>query len=167
MSEIPTPSDSGSNGTQVAVGGGLIPAEKESPLKGLPIAQRVEGLAATHSRSMGGELAANLISGIYTQLSHDLQSSKQEIIDTRAQLSKAQSDLSDAKTRIAVLEERLRTDSRDRHLKNFCIFLGTTFIGLGIDLVKSDFNTLGTISAISGTVLLIFGWISSSKGSGE
>jgi hypothetical protein len=159
MSEIPIPQDTGSAGTQEALAGELVRVDKESPFKGLPITQKIEGLAATHSRSMGGEVAANLLAGSFTQLSHDLQSTRQELTDTRKQLGQAQSDLSQASLKCAVLEDRAITDTQNRYLKNFCIFAGTTFLGIGIELCKSSFDTFGYITGGIGALLLILGWL--------
>lgn len=161
MSEIPIPQDTGSTGTQEPLLGGPARAEEESPLKGLPITQTVQGLAATHSRSMGGEVAANLIAGSFNQLSHDLQSTKQELSETRDQLRQANSDLSRANVKIATLEANTGADSRERHLKNFCIFAGTTFLGIGIELYKNNFDKFAYITGLLGTLLLLFGWIPS------
>lgn len=167
MSEIPIPPDSGSAGTQASVSGELARIDRESPLKGLPITQKVEGLAATHSRSMGGEVAANLIAGSFSQLSHDLQTTRLELNECSSQLRQRTSDLSDSRIEVAVLRERLTTSSRDRHLKNFCIFAGTTLIGIGIEFYKSPSEKAGIISGIFGIGLLIFGWVSSNQRSGE
>lgn len=159
MSDIPIPHDSGSTGNQEALTGELVRVNKDSPLKGLPIAQRIEGLAATHSRSMGGELSASLIAASFAQLSADLQSTKQELAETREQLRQSQLDLAKANQKCAVLEDREGRETQHRLLKNFCIFAGTTSIGIGIDLCKNDFDTIGYITGILGIMLLIFGWI--------
>lgn len=159
MSQIPIPQDTGSAGTQEALASELVRVDKESPFKGLPITQKIEGLAATHSRSMGGEVAANLLAGSFAQLSHDLQSTRQELTDTRGQLGRAQSDLSKASLKCAVLEDRATTDTHNRYLKNFCIFAGTTFLGIGIELYKSNFEKFGYIIFAIGALLLVLGWI--------
>lgn len=108
MSEVPIPQDSGSAGTQETLAGELVRVNKESPLKGLPIAQRIEGLAATHSRSMGGDLSASLIAGSFAQLSADLELTRKELTDTREQLRQSQADLSKANQMCAVFEDRER-----------------------------------------------------------
>lgn len=159
MPEIPIPQDTGSAGTQEALAGDLVRVNKESPFKGLPITQKIEGLAATHSRSMGGEVAANLLAGSFAQLSHDLQSTRQELSDTREQLGQVQSDLFKASLKCAVLEDRAITDTRNRYLKNFCIFAGTTFLGIGIELYKNNFDKFGYITGVLGILLLVLGWI--------
>jgi hypothetical protein len=163
MSEIPIPQDTGSAGTQESRAGELVALEKESPFKGLPIAQKIEGLAATNSRSMGGEVAANLLAGSFAQLSHDLQSTKQELTDIREELRHAQSDLSKANQKCAVFEDREGTDSQNRHLKNFCIFSGTTLLGMGIELYKNSFDKFGYITGGLGVLLLVFGWVPSRR----
>lgn len=160
MSEtLPIPQDSGSAGTQEALAGELVRVNKESPLKGLSVAQKIEGLAATHSRSMGGELSANLIAGSFAQLSADLQSAKQELTETREQLRQSQLDLSKASQKCAVFDDREKRETQHRLLRNFCIFAGTTFLGIAIDLCKNSFDTAGYVTGALGTLLLIFGWI--------
>jgi hypothetical protein len=163
MSEIPIPQDTGSTGSQEASVSELASIEKESPLSGLPITQKIEGLAATHSRSMGGELAANLLAGSFTQLSHDLQASRQELTNTRDQLRQATSDLSSARTRCAVLEALAKSDAKNRHLKNFCIFTGTVLLGIGIELSRNSFETSSYITGGLGALLLLFGWFTSNS----
>ena len=159
MEEVPIPQDTGSAGTQQPLAGELVQVNKESPLKGLPIAQKIEGLAATHSRSMGGEVAANLFAGCFAQLSHDLESTKQELTGIREQLKQSQADLSTASQKCAVFEDREKREPQHRLLKNFCIFTGTIFLGIGIDLFRNSFNTLGYITGGLGVLLLVFGWI--------
>lgn len=164
MTEIPKPTDTGSAGTQLAGSGELVTVVKESPLTGLPISQRVEGLAATHSRSMGGEVAASLIAGSFTQLSHDLQATKQELSDTRQELKQTHGELSNAKTRVAVLEERVITTEREKHLKNFSITVGTVLIGIGIELYRNNLDRLGFIVGGLGLLLVFLGWFSRTGG---
>ena len=159
MSEVPTPQDTGSTGSQEASAGELVRVNKESPLKGLPIAQRIEGLAATHSRSMGGDLSAILIAGSFAQLSADLQSTKQELTDIREQLRQSQTDLSKANMKCAVFEDRERKEPQHRHLKNFCIFAGTTILGIGIEVSRGGSDKIGYITCAIGILLLVFGWI--------
>jgi hypothetical protein len=166
VTEIPKPTETGSAGTQQAGTGALVTIAEESPLSGLPITQRVEGLAATHPRSMGGEVAANLIAGSFSQLSHDLQTTRDELNNTRGELKQALNDLSNTRTRAAVLEERASTAERDRHLKNLSITAGTVLIGIGIELYRNDFNKFGIIIGGLGLLFVFLGWFTP-KGEAE
>lgn len=162
--EIPKPTDTGSAGTQQAGTGEIVAIAKESPFAGLPITQRVEGLAATHSRSMGGEVAANLIAGSFSQLSYDLHTTRQELGDVRQELKQTIGELSHAKTRAAVLEERANAAERDRHPRNISITVGMALIAIGIDLYRSNFDKFGYIIGGFGCLLVILGWVSRKGG---
>lgn len=157
LNEIPKPTDTGSAGTQQAGIGVLVVSEK-SPLNGLPITNRVEGLAAAHPRSMGGEVAANLIAGSFSQLSHDFQTTRQELKDTRGELKGVVGELLEVKIRAAVLLERANASERDRNLKNLGITTGTILIGLGIELYRNSFEKFGYIVGGLGLLLLVLGW---------
>lgn len=164
MTEIPKPTDTGSAGTQQTGTGEVVAIAKVGPFVGLPITQRVEGLVATHSKSMGGEVAANLIAGSFGQLSYDLQSTKQELSDSRRELKQVLGELSEAKTRSAVLEERASTAERDKHLKNLSITAGTALIGIGIELYRNNFDKFGYIVGGFGLLLVVLGWFSRKGG---
>jgi len=164
VKEIPKPTETGSAGTQQAGSGALVTAAEESPLSGLPITQRVEGLAASHPRSMGGEVAANLIAGSFSQLSHDLETTRNELSAVRGELKQALNDLSDTKTRAAVLEERATAADRERHLKNLSITAGTILIGIGIELYRNNFDKSGVIVGVLGMLLVVLGWITQKGG---
>ncbi len=164
MNEIPKPTETGSAGTQQAGTSALVTVTEESPLSGLPITQRVEGLAASHPRSMGGEVAANLIAGSFSQLSHDLQTTRDELNSTRGELKQALTDLSDIRIRAAVLEERANAAERDKHLKNLSIATGTILIGIGIELYRNNFDKFGFIVGGLGLLLVILGWFTRKGG---
>lgn len=164
MTEIPKPTDTGSAGTQQVGTGEIVTGAKESPFQGLPITRRVEGLATTHSRSMGGEVAANLIAGSFSQISHDLQTTRQELSETRTELKQALGELSETKSRAAVLEERANAAERDKHLKNLSITAGTALIGIGIELYRNNFDKFGYIVGGFGVLLAILGWFSRKGG---
>ncbi len=165
MIEIPKPTDTGSAGTQLVGTGEIATGAKESPFLGLPIIQRLEGLATTHSRSMGGEVAANLLAGSFSQISHDLQTTRQELRETRIELKQTLEELSKTKTRAAVLEERVNAAERDKHLKYFSITAGTVLIGIGIELYRNNFDKSGYIAGGFGLLLVIFSWFSRMGGS--
>lgn len=157
--EIPKPEDTGSDGTQ-KVAGEVVKATSESPVDGLPIAQRVEGLAATKYRSMGGEVAAGLMAGCFSQLSHELQETKKELKETRNDLSDVRDELSKCKERAAVLSERVQSNVRGRHLRNICITVGTALIGFAVELMRNKFDKFSYVSGFLGFLLILFGWFS-------
>lgn len=164
MTDIPKPVETGSTGTQQIGTTRDVLAEQVSPLQGLPIARIVEGLAATRYRSMGGEVAANLIAGSFTQLSHNFQETKQELQTTRRELESAREELSDYKTKAAVLQERVSNIFRDRHLKNLSITVGTVLIGLGIEFYRNNLEKASYIVGGLGILLIFLGWFSRDGG---
>lgn len=162
--EIPRPTETGSAGTQESASMTLVAPEPPRPLDGLPISQRVEGLAASRPRSMGGEVAAGLIAGSFTQLSHELSEARQQLKETQRDLHASQDALAGCRERSAVLDERVRASTRDRHLRNLCIAIGTALIGIAIEFVRNKLETTGYILGFLGALLLLFGWLSTSKG---
>jgi hypothetical protein len=158
--EIPKPEDTGSAGTQRATTEEVILDDKRSPLSGLPIAHTVEGLAATRSRSLGGEVAAGLIAGSFAQMSYDFQTIKQELYNTREEQKSILKELSEVKTENAVLKERLRVQPKGRLLRKLIITIGTVLIPIGIELYRNNFDKLGYIVGAFGVLLLLFGWFS-------
>ena len=127
----PEPDDTGSSGTQET---SVVKAEieKEVLLHGLPITRTVEGLAATKSRGMGGEVVAGLLAGSFTQLSQDLQQTKSELSTTQGKLDETKEVLSNFKVKSAVLSERVKSLTSGRHLKKLSITAGTALVGISI-----------------------------------
>ena len=160
MSEIPHPDDTGSAGTQKMATQQPPPSVPDSSVGEMPIAEAMVGLAATKSRSMGGETAATLIAGSFAQLSHDLQKTRQDLQETRQRLSDVQEELSEYKTKAAVLTERIRAHARGRHLKNLSITVGSTLVVIGIELYRNDLVKVSLPIGILGGLLVVFGWLS-------
>ena len=90
--DIPKPDESGSSGEQLPSADAQLVAS--SPLNGLPLADTIQGLAATKYRGMGGEVVAALLAGATSQMSQELQRAKGEIDTLRENQDKAVSDLS-------------------------------------------------------------------------
>ena len=166
MTETPEPTETGSAGTQEIGTPASLSVNQQSPLEGLPITRTVEGLAATHSRSMGGEVAANLLAGAFTQITHDLQETKQDLDSTQKKLEMTHEELSDYKTKTAVLQERVNITHKNRHLKNLSMTAGTILIALGVDLYRNDFDKSAYILGALGMLFILLGWFSK-EGSAE
>lgn len=162
MSDIPKPPDTGSDGSQ-EISKEMQATNFQSPMAGLPIARVVEGLAATRSKSMGGEIAAGLIAGSFTQISHELYETKQELKITRSTLEQKIENLSDYKQRAAVLEERVRSNSNSRHLRNLSIAVGTTLVGIAIEFLRNKMDNFSYITGALGFLLILLGWLSADK----
>jgi hypothetical protein len=165
--EIPEPKETGSTGTQTIAASAIVLVAEGSPIKGLPIADRVEGLVAARPRILGSELAANLLVGTLHQNEYDIQTLRREIDESREELKKTIDDLSEVKTKAAVLQERVNTYKRERHLKNLSIGAGPVMIGIGIQFIRNNFDTYGYIIGILGILLLFFGWFSNSEEAGK
>ena len=160
--QIPEPKETGSSGTQLTGVGEIVSFAKESPLEGLPIIQRLEGLVAAKSRCLGGEVSTSLIVGSFAQLSYELQIARRDLHDTRDELKRTLEEMSAVKIKAAVLQERVNAYLRERHLKNLSITAGTVMIGIGIDLYRNNFDYYYIVGGL-GALLLILGWFSKSK----
>jgi hypothetical protein len=157
VSDIPKHLDAGSDGSQ-EVSSKELNHELQIPIDGLPITKVVQGLAASKSRSMGGEVAANLIAGSFNQISQELYETKKELKVTRSKLDEKIENLSDCKQRVAVLEERVRAALRNRNLRNFSIFAGTSLIAIALQLENMSVSSY--IIGLLGCLFIVFGWFS-------
>lgn len=165
--DIPNPLLTGSTGTQQPVDGPVVLPEPYNPLAGLPLAQRVEGLAATHARNFGGEVAASLIAGSFSQLSDDLRIQRDRNAEQMAKISSLQDDLTNYRTQTAVLEERLTAVEKTQSIKQIAVFAGTAMLAIAVDLYKGQLNTLAVIVAVLGIGLLVFGWFTGHGGTSK
>lgn len=162
MEEIPEVKDSGSSGTQGGSSDIMAPITREKAMEGLIMHRAIEGLAAARPKGMGGEVVANLLSGAFGQLSQELTGIKEELRNSQYECNKAFDKLSECKERVATLTERVRLDSRNRHLRNFGIFAGTVLISNAIGFSKSQSN-IGWIFVAIGVLLVIISWLSVPK----
>ena len=160
MTEIPEPEETGSTGEQQpeTETAELIPPSPENPFQSFPIEQTVRGLAATKARSMGGEVAANLIAGTFTQLSNDYGEAKSELGAVRQALDSTRSELSICQIREAVLKERVSTYAQGRHLRNVTIVVGTSLLGIGFELNRNNADVLSLLAGGMGLLLIVMGW---------
>ena len=131
----------------------------DQPLAGLPIAQTVSRLVATHPRSFGGEVAAKLLASSFYQLLHDLETTRQELQRTQLDLDQAYEKLSDLKTEVAVLREHVRAHPRENMIRNLCSTVGTGLIGIGVTLHSKNVQGIGYLTGLLGIGLLVFAWL--------
>ncbi|HIJ75348.1 MAG TPA: hypothetical protein HPP81_01390 [Deltaproteobacteria bacterium] len=131
----------------------------DQPRVGLPIAQTIGGLAATHPRSFGGEAAAKLLTSSFYQLSHDLETTRQELQRTQLDRKQACDKLSDLKTEVAVLREHVRGHPRENIIRNLCSTVGTGLIGIGVTLHDKNVEGIGYLTGLLGIGLLAFAWL--------
>lgn len=162
VTEIPEVKDSGATGDQEAGEKALVHPSQE-PLFAPPITAAIQGLASSNAKNMGGVVVANLLSGSFSQLSHELQDAKLDLKNTRREFTTTHGELSKCKTQVAVLEERVSTSSRQKHLCNMAIAGGSIILGLAVQL---DHQTLGAIPYVLGGIGCLFvlmGWLWPSK----
>jgi hypothetical protein len=159
---MPIPDKSGGSGNQIA-GGLSSDFQKANPLEGLPMARAIHGLASTHSKSLGGEVTSALIAGATTQLACDYRELKEKHSCLSDRFEFQRDELEKTRTQKAVLIERIRSEGRNKHLRNLIITIGTSLIGTGIFLSRSGLDAYSYGAYGFGFVLLILGWLSGPK----
>ncbi|OHE25568.1 MAG: hypothetical protein A3J94_00625 [Syntrophus sp. RIFOXYC2_FULL_54_9] len=159
---IPIPDKSGGSGKQIA-GGSTSDFQEANPLEGLPMARAIRGLASTHSRSLGGEVTSALIAGATTQLACDYRELKERHGNLSDRFESQRDELEKTRIRKAILIERIKSEGRNKHLKNLSITIGTSLIGTGIFLSRTGLDEYSYGAYGFGAVLLILGWFSGPK----
>ena len=167
MNTIPSPQDTGTTGTQKQTSDSVSLVESPQPLKGLPIADAVTGLASTHSRSLGGEVAASLLASSFTQISHELQYAKLQVKDLTIELKTSEQEKHDWKEKALVLQERVEANQAIRKLGNISITLGTALVGIGIELYRNKLEGVSYLCAAIGGGLILLGWFSGRGGKNQ
>jgi len=167
MSDLPTPDETGVSGTQVAGAAEPLSVDPNPPIHGLPITQTMEALAINRPRSLGGEVAAGLIAGSFTQLSHDLEITRTDLRARDEQLRATHLELGEARIKIATLRERVGSMNRMQHLKQLSVFCGTALLGVAVDLYKSNLQNLSYLLGVIGFVLLLAAWFTKRVGGEE
>lgn len=159
--EVPTPEESGSYGTQTKADATqeLVAAK---PLVA-PMADAITGLAASHSRAFGGEVASTLIAGATSQMAIELNEAKHELTRLREKLENVTTALADEKVKAAVLTTRIQEFRSTSHLKNIGIAVGTLLVGIGIQMVQGNTPSYGVATVIVGALLVVIGWITAPK----
>jgi hypothetical protein len=164
MGDPPIPDETGASGTQIAGSQDSLVLDATPPTSGLPITHVLDGLAATRARSLGGEVAANLIAGSFSQLAHDLEITRADLRIRDEQLRKAQQDLGDANVTIATLRERVGAINRLQNLKQISIFAGTVLMGVAVDLYKSNLEKISYLLGLVGIILFLVAWFTKRGG---
>lgn len=162
MTEIPLPDKSGGSGNQIA-NDDQSDFQEATPLEGLPMARTINGLASTHSRSLGGEVTSALIAGATTQLACDYRDLKERHINLSDKYEQQRNELEKTRTKNAVLVERIRSDRGNKHLRNLSITIGTSLIGTGLLLTRSGLDRYSFGAYGFGIILLLLGWFSGPK----
>lgn len=160
MKQVPEPEESGSSGTQIAATITSTVTVPEKPIAGQPIEHTVAGLAANKSRSLGGEVAAGLIAGSFSQISHQLSEAQSELRDVRIELDKAKLDMQVEKIINAELKGTVKSAENEKAIRSVCLVAGTAVAGFGIDQIKSNQLAAGMVLVLIGIALSLVGWFS-------
>ena len=160
---IPVPDRSGSSGNQLAADQSQVFIEAR-PLHGLHMASTIEGLASTNPRAFGNEVAVSLLGAYSRQAAfenNDLRMENRRLLD---RIDSMRDTLEIERISNGVLSEKIKSEGKNKHLRNFCITVGTGAIGIGITLARAgqDGYAIGTV--VVGVLLLLLGWFSGPKG---
>lgn len=159
---IPVPDMSGSTGSQLAADTSQMLYEAR-PLHGLHLASAIEGLAATNTKSFGGDVSAALIAAATRQLAYECNDLKIENRRLTDRVESLRDTLETSRTQNAVFTEKIRSEGKNKHLRNLCITVGTSLIGVGIALSRTGQDAYSSGAFVSGILLLLLGWFSGPK----
>ncbi len=159
--KIPVPVNSGSDGHQKQSSG--VSNLVEKPLEGLVVVKAIEGLAASHSKSLGGDVSSALIAATTNQLANDYSDLKRNYNSLNEKFEAQRDDLENTRISNAVLSERIQSDSRNKHLRNLSITIGTSLISTGIYLSRTELDIYAFGTLVFGALLLLLGWFSGYK----
>lgn len=160
MIDVPEPDDSGSTGTQTKANDSAISLVPERAVVGRPLEQTIVGLAATNSRNMGGEVAATLLAGSFSHISHELSEARAEAKGLRKELDAANSCLQAEKVSNATLRGTLGSAENEKAIRSVCLVAGTAIASFGADQIKSNQVAAGITFAVIGVILSLVGWFS-------
>jgi len=71
--------------------------------------------------------------------------------------------LESERIKTAVLSEKIRSESRNKHLKNLTITIGTSLVGIGIYLSRTSLDRYAFGAFGFGVLFLFLGWFSGNK----
>jgi len=163
MTDVPEPEATGSTGTQRSGSTDMIPSVNMGTFDSLPITRAVEGLAATRSRGMGGEVVAGLLAGSFGQISHELAETKADLRVARAEITSTRDALSREQITNASLRQCVLSNESNRLIHNIAIFVGTILLGSSIEFYKSSYHVWAFVSGLLGVVLVLVGWLNPKK----
>lgn len=129
-----------------------------------PYSDAITGIAESHSRSLGGGISAKLMQAMALQMTSDLHAARGDLKDSIDKCDSLRDSNALLEKNVAVLNERLQSTSRTKHIKNFAIFSGTTLLGSAIEFQKNGHAGYALISALFGLVLILLGWFTVPKG---
>jgi hypothetical protein len=160
---IPSMPDTGVAGTQAATGTPIaVSVVDEKAGYSQDLVGTIQGLAAARPRSMGGEMAAQLLAAGFKSLDEQLKETKADLKIVRGKLEVANASLAKANQDKAVLGDRLETLRGIRHLNNLMIAIGTLVLSFGGRLVADATSSryVGFVLLGIGLLMILIGWFS-------
>ena len=154
--DIPVPTDSGGDGTQLPALPGELVLEKELGQMA-PLTRHIVGVASRKPTSFGGPVAAEIFVGATLQMAEDLKDQKSENKNLREKIETLSEQLRIANERNVLLTERLRAGRYTPTIKSTSTLIGTTLVGVAIETYKANQNAITIILAIAGLIAIAYG----------
>ncbi|MGS1121756.1 hypothetical protein [Rhodanobacter sp. UC4436_H3] len=155
MSEIPKAISTGVDGTQ-SQGSALVPTAIAPPMQVATVPDAIDGLLATHSRNLGGDVAARLLAASMRDTSNQLAAAHQTISERNAEARSTAETMTSLRIEIAQLKERLSQAHSSSRTKSICTFVGTALLGVAIDLFKNNLTNAAVLIGLLAAGLLLF-----------
>jgi hypothetical protein len=155
MGQIPTAPNSGTEGNQ-AVGTSIVPVAIAPPMQAASVPDAIDGLIATHSRNLGGDVAARLLAASMRQTSNQLAAAHETIAEQSSELRAANTAITDLRVENASLLARLNEMIGTNRIKQFTTFVATAVLGVAVDLYKDDLSIPALLLGLLGIGLLLF-----------
>jgi len=165
MSQVPTAPASGTEGSQ-AVGTAIIPTTLAPPMQLQPssVPDAIDGLVATHSRNLGGDVAARLLAGSMRDTSNQLAAAHETIAENARELKAANGVITDLRVELAGLKARLAAAVGTNQTSQVTTFIGTALLGVAVDLYKDGQIVIASLLGIFGLGLLVVAARSARRG---
>lgn len=155
MGEVPDPTTSGVDGTQL-VGTAIMTTIIAPPMQSASVPDTIDGLVATHSKNLGGDVGARILAASFRQTSNQLAGAHARIAEQEVELRVANTAITELKVENAKLTAQLTTIAGTNRIKHACTFIGTAMLGLAVDLFKNNVATPAILLAVLGAALLVF-----------
>lgn len=159
---IPIPDRSGSTGGQLPADSSQVFYEA-NPLQGLHLASTISGLASSNTRSFGGDVSAALIAATARQIGAECSELKLKNCQLDGRIESLRDELEAERIKSAVLTEKIRSEGRNKHLRNLGITVGTSLLGVGIVLARAGQDNYSYGATIFGVLLVVLAWFSGPK----
>lgn len=163
MAQVPSVSSDSTSGTQT-VGPPLVYSVIAPPMQAATVPDAIDGLIATHSRNLGGDVSARLIAASMRQTSNQLDSAYETIATQASDLKVANSVITDLKVENASLTTKLNEVIGSNRLRQITTFVGTALLGMAVDLYKNGLIPSSLLLGLLGLGLLVFTSIPSRRG---